>query len=289
MPIDTYQEATNAILNALEKGTVPWRHPLLGGGQDTMPKNLNTGKTYRGINLFLLALAGWSSGYESPWWLTYKQARDRGGHIRKGEKSTTVIFWKELTVTDEETGKPKKIPVLRHYNAFNACQTEDVAYPAIEQPEVAFEPLEQAEQLVTGYSGAPAITHGGSRACYSPLTDQVHIPAPERFVDRESYYTTLFHELAHSTGHSSRLDRGLDTKLAPFGTPTYAKEELVAEFAAAGLSAATGIAPAVVDNSAAYIAGWLKALKSDKKLVVHAAGAGQKAVDWIAGQRQSSR
>lgn len=285
MPIDTYQEATNAILSALEKGTMPWRHPLLGGGQEYLPKNLNTGKTYRGINLFLLALAGCFAGYDSPWWLTYKQAQERGGHIRKGEKATTVIFWKELTITDEYTGKPKKVPVLRHYKAFNACQTEGVAYPQIEQPEVPFEPLEQAEQLVANYSGAPAITHGGSQACYVPKTDQVQIPTPGRFVDREAYYATLYHELGHSTGHSSRLDRGIDTKLAPFGTPTYAKEELVAEFAAAGLSAATGIAPAVVDNSAAYIAGWLKALKSDKKLVVHAAGAGQKAVDWIVGQR----
>lgn len=111
------------------------------------------------------------------------------------------------------------------------------------------------------------------------------MPRPERFVDRETYYSVLFHELAHSTGHSSRLDRKAGGKPAPFGSPNYAKEELVAEFAAAGLSALVGIAPATVENSAAYIAGWLKALNSDKKLAVHAAGAGQKAVDWIVGQR----
>lgn len=150
---------------------------------------------------------------------------------------------------------------------------------------VPFEPLLAAEAVVAGYSEGPTVIHGPRQACYLPLADEVRIPKPERFVDGNAYYATLFHELAHSTGHSFRLDRGLDTNLAPFGSPVYAKEEPVAEFAAAGMSVITGVAPAVIENAAAYISGWLKALRSDKRLTVQAAGAGHKAVDWIRGER----
>ncbi len=249
MTIDTYQQATDTILAALESGTVPWRHPILGGGEHTLPRNLNTGKVYRGVNLFLLGLAGWLAGYSSPWWLTYKQAQQRGGHVRPKEKSTAVVFWKELTVTDPDTNEPKKVPVLRQYRVFNAEQTEGVAYPQVQRASVVFTPLEAAERLVDGYVGGPAVVHGKSRACYVPAFDEVELPDRDRFVDREAYYATLFHELAHSTGHTSRLDRGLDDPIAPFGSPDYAKEELVAEFAAAGLCALTGIAPAVMTTT----------------------------------------
>lgn len=287
MTFDTYQYATDTIMAALKRGTVPWRHPLLGGGESTLPRNLNTGKTYRGINLFLLALAGWDAGYGSPWWLTFKQARERGGHVRKGEKSTPVIFWKERFVEDDETGKPKKIPVIRHYRVFCVEQCEDLDYPRPELLERDFEPLDAAEQIVAGYADGPTIeTTAASVASYSAIADQVQIPKPERFVDRHAYYATLFHELGHSTGHKSRLDREFASMTTGFGSPKYAKEELIAEFAAAGLCAQTGIPPSEIENSAAYIANWLKVLKSDKKLVVHAAGAGQRAVDWILGQRQ---
>ncbi|MEM8782079.1 MAG: zincin-like metallopeptidase domain-containing protein [Planctomycetota bacterium] len=160
-----------------------------------------------------------------------------------------------------------------------------MAYPEIKLPTRPFTPCEAAERLVAGYTDGPRIVHTESQARYRPEDDEIRIARPERFLSAEEYYATLFHELGHSTGHSSRLYRGLDTKPAAFGSPTYAKEELVAEFAAAGLCGLTGIAPTTIDNAAAYIQGWLKALKSDKRLAVHAAGAGQKAVDWIAGER----
>ncbi|MEM9419141.1 MAG: zincin-like metallopeptidase domain-containing protein [Planctomycetota bacterium] len=285
MTFDSYQYATDTIIAALECGTVPWRHPLLGGGQDQLPKNLNTGKTYRGINLFLLALAGWDAGYANPWWLTFKQARDRGGHVRKGEKSTSVIFWKEMLVEDEKTGKPKKVPVIKNYRVFSVEQCDNIDYPKPGTLERDFEPLEAAEQIVAGYEGAPFIeTTCASVATYTPTTDLVQMPKPERFVDQNAYYATLFHELGHSTGHRSRLDR--EQAGVSFGSAKYAKEELIAEFAAAGLCAMSGIPPSEIENSAAYIANWLNVLRSDKRLVVHAAGAGQKAMDWIVGQRQ---
>jgi antirestriction protein ArdC len=146
-----------------------------------------------------------------------------------------------------------------------------------------FEPIRVADAIVECYERGPRIEHAGGRAYYKPSEDLVRIPEPDRFVDRESYYATLFHELAHSTGHASRLDRGLGTSIAPFGSPDYSMEELVAEMGAAFLAAAAGISPPTIEQSAAYIESWGKQLKADKKLVVQAAGAGQKAADWILG------
>ncbi|MEO0514753.1 MAG: zincin-like metallopeptidase domain-containing protein [Planctomycetota bacterium] len=286
---DLYQSVTNQIIAALEAGTVPWRHPILGSGEDAFPRNLNTGKPYSGVNVFTLALTAWSKGYGSPWWLTFRQALERGGHVRKGEKSSLVVFWKQLKVKDKDTGEPKIVPMLKSYRVFNAEQCEGVAFPTAESPETAeqtFSPDERAEAIVTGFSGGPTIEHHGQRAFYRPSEDLVRLPGGERFVSAEDYYATLFHELVHATGHSSRLDRGLDQKLTPFGSPDYSKEELIAEMGAACLCAVAGIVPVTVDQHAAYIAGWLKKLRSDKRLVVSAAGAGQKAADWIRGKRR---
>ncbi|MEM7625888.1 MAG: zincin-like metallopeptidase domain-containing protein [Planctomycetota bacterium] len=286
---DLYQSITNQIIAALEAGTVPWRHPILGSGEDAFPRNLNTGKPYSGVNVFTLALTAWTQGYGSPWWLTYRQAAERGGHVRKGEKSSLAVFWKQLKVTDQVTGEPKNVPMLRSYRVFNAEQCEGVAYPAPEPPEnmgVEVQSDERAEVLVTGFTDGPTIEHKGSRAFYHPSDDLVRLPVAKRFVSAADYYATLFHELVHATGHSSRLDRGLDQKLTPFGSPDYSKEELIAEMGAACLCAVAGIAPVTVDQHAAYIAGWLKKLRNDKRLVVSAAGAGQKAADWIRGQQR---
>ena len=148
---------------------------------------------------------------------------------------------------------------------------------------VPFEPLEEASNIAGGYADSPRIEHRGARAFYRPREDLVRMPEPDRFLDRESYYATLFHELAHSTGHSSRLDRGLDESPPEFGSPDYSKEELIAEMGSAFLAAAAGIGPTTIEQSAAYIDGWRKKLSGDPKLIVHAAGAGQKAADWIMG------
>lgn len=283
---DLYQEVTDRIIEMLEQGVAPWRSPIMGTGTAGHPRNLATGKPYRGVNVFLLAFTAWSEGYGSSHWLTFNQARDRGGMVRKGEKSSMVVFWKQYETEDRETGEAKTVPVLRYYRVFNAEQCEGVETPDAStiQP-VDFAPLEACERVVAGYPDGPTIEHGGTRAYYRPGTDTVRLPEPERFTAGEAYYATLFHELVHSTGHSRRLDRGLDTELAPFGSPSYGREELIAETAACFLSAEAGIAPATLPNAAAYLQGWLKCLKQDKKLVIQAAGAGQKAADWILDHR----
>jgi antirestriction protein ArdC len=287
--IDIYQAVTDRILETLDKGTVPWRHPIKrSGDNDGLPRSMSSKKPYRGVNIFLLAMTAWAKGYESAYWLTYKQAKQRGGQVRKGEKASLVVFWKRYATKDKETGDKKIVPVIRHYNVFNAEQVEGIEAPDAVQPDPdaePFVPIDEAERIVAGYAGGggPTVEHGGGQAYYRPKEDLVRIAEPERFVDRESYYATLFHELAHSTGHSKRLDRGLDKQLAPFGSADYSKEELTAEMGAAFLAAAAGISPPTIDQSAAYIDGWRKKLKGDKKLIVQAAGAGQRAADHVLG------
>ncbi len=300
---DLYQTTTDRILGMLDTGTVPWRHPIRGpssGGG--VPCNLVSGKAYRGINVFLLAVTGWALGYASPHWLTYRQALKLGGHVRKGEKSTPIIFWKQHTIEDRETGKNKPVPVLRHYHVFNIEQCANLTAPApgsdgddAEANTLPGEPLEEAERIVAGYERPPVIERGGGSAYYRADTDTVRIPPSARFVDREAYYATLFHELAHSTGHPRRLNReafrvvpgrepGSVKPTAPFGSAEYSKEELVAEMGAAFLAAAAGISPPTIEQSAAYIDGWRRQIKADKKLVIQAAGQGQRAADLILGQ-----
>lgn len=287
MQFDIYQSVTDQIIAMLEKGVVPWRSPILGRQSAGMPKNLESGKDYRGVNVFLLAFTAWANGYESSYWLTFNQAKQKKGSVKKGEKSSFVIFWKQYETTDKETGEPTKVPVLRYYRVFNVAQCEGIAMPdAATYTPTDFHPIEAAETIVKAYADAPVIEHGGTRAFYRPSTDVVRLPEPSRFASCEEYYSTLFHELAHSTGHSKRLDRKLDTEPQPFGSPDYGKEELVAEMSAAFLSAHAGIKPATIENQAAYLQGWLKQLRGDKKLVITAAGAAQRASDWIRGERK---
>ena len=295
MAIDIYQAVTDRILELLDRGTVPWRQPIRSAGSEgSLPTNLVSKNAYRGINVFLLAMTAWAEGFSSPYWLTFRQAREISGHVRKGEKGTLVVFFKQHATHDRKTDEPITVPVLRHYTVFNAEQCEGIETPTSDvggsrKEEVEpFEPIGACAAIVDGYEDRPVIEHRGNRACYRPRTDTVDIAGPEKFESAESYYATLFHELVHSTGHSKRLDRGLDRELKPFGSPDYSKEELVAEMGAAFLAAATGISVQTVEQSAAYIDGWRKKLGTDKKLVVSAAGAAQKSTDWILGQRAQS-
>lgn len=283
---DIYQEITDRIIELLDKGTVPWKQPIRRGLGDGWPKNLASNKPYRGLNVFLLATSAMAGGYSSDYWVTFKQARDKGGNVKKGEKSSLVIFWKQANVEDRETGKDKLVPILRHYNVFNADQCEGIEPPDSDHdlpPPEPVETIDAAEALVKGFKGRPVIEHGRGVPRYMPSADKIIIPEPDQFDQSESYYSTLFHELTHATGHSSRLDRQLDTRIAPFGSPDYSKEELVAEMGAAFLNAHAGITPQTIEQSAAYINGWRKKIKGDKKLVVQAGGKAQRAVDHIRG------
>jgi antirestriction protein ArdC len=284
---DVYQTVTDQIVAMLEAGVVPWRSPILGRTSAGHPRNLESGKQYRGVNVFLLAFTAFAKGYGSSYWLTFNQAKKRGGMVRKGESSSMVVFWRQYETTDKETGLPTTVPILRYYNVFNAEQVDGIEVPdAVKFEPIDFKPIEAAEQIASNFAGGPAVEHdGGQQAFYRPASDTVHLPQRPRFASVEEYYSTLFHELSHSTGHSSRLDRKLDTNPRPFGSPDYGKEELVAEMSAAFLCSRAGIQPAVIQNQAAYLAGWLKQLKSDKKLVISAAGQAQKSADWIRGER----
>lgn len=277
---DVYERITNRVIEQLEAGVVPWHKPW--NGQTSAPRNLISDKAYRGINLFLLAC----SDYASPYWLTFKQAQQIGGSVRKGETSTPIIFWQWLERENAETGKTEKIPLLRHYNVFNAeqCDLPDEKRPALPvETTHEFSPIAICETVVAGMPQRPELRHEGTQPSYQPATDRVRMPRPELFEGAEEYYGTLFHELTHSTGHPQRLNREGINQVAAFGSATYSKEELVAEMGAAFLCGHCGIDVATLDNSTAYIASWLRVLKSDKRLVIHAAAAAQKAADFILG------
>jgi antirestriction protein ArdC len=283
---DLYAEITKQITEMLEKGVVPWRSPIMGRGTAGHPSNLDSGKHYRGVNVFLLAFAAYAKGYESSYWATYKQIQEKGGQVRKGEKSAMVVFWKKYETKDRQTQEPITVPILRYFNVFNAMQADGIEIPdKVAFTPIDFQPVEAAEAIAKGYVGAPAIEHGGTRAYYKPATDTVHMPEQTRFTSAEEYYSTAFHELGHSTGHVTRLARGLDTDPKPFGSTDYGKEELIAEMAAAFLCGHAGIHPPLIENQAAYIQGWIKTIKGDTKLIIAAASAGQKAADWILGER----
>ncbi len=278
---DTYQVITDRILEKLEEGTIPWHKPWSGGGA---PVNLVSKKEYRGINVFMLGC----NGHESPYWLTYRQAKAKGGHVKKGERGTPVVFWKAFDGKEADAeGNAKKYFVLRHYTVFNVTQCEGVDYPKPENEdeERTFDPIENCTTVVDEMPKSPPITHGEPRAYYRPGTDTVNMPKPETFDGSEEYYSTLFHELAHSTGHESRTGRhgqgGCDHS---FGSQSYSREELVAEFSAAFLCGHCSIENSTIDNSASYIDGWSRKLRNKPKMLIQAAAQAQKAVDFVLGK-----
>ena len=279
-----YEIITERLLEKLEAGTVPWHKPWNATGG--APRNLISGREYRGVNVFLLGC----QAFTSPFWLTFNQARSLGGSVRKGERSTPCVLWKWIARKNEntETGEieTKQIPLIRYYSVFNAEQCDNISHARLEakqdEPE-PFNPIESAEAIVSGYPKPPSLTHDGrGSAYYRPATDSIHTPTPETFDSEEHYYSTLFHEMAHSTGHESRLARPGITNPIRHASHEYSQEELVAEMGAAFLLAEAGIdAEGLVDNSASYIQSWLRALRSDAKLVIFAGAQAQKAVDHI--------
>lgn len=285
MSIKVYEVINNRITELLQQGTVPWRKSWHAASN--YPKNLLSKKEYQGINHFLLS----AMPYSSPYWLTFKQVQDKGGHVIKGSRSTPVIFWKFLDrkdadVSEGQEGRTGKIPLLRYYSVFNLDQVEGISAPPAPEAAInSFTPIEIAEQIISGMPLRPDIRHGGNEACYSPMLDYVKLPEPSAFQTPEEYYSTAFHELTHSTGHASRVGRKGVLEPSYFGSHHYSKEELVAEMGAAFLCGLTGIDHKTIENSAAYIQGWLKVLKNDKTLLVHAAAQAQKASDFIANRK----
>ena len=281
---DAYDLVTARIVEALEAGIVPWHRPWKAGPNGFGPTSLATGKPYQGVNVFTLMATSMLRGYESNYWTTFKQAKDRGGSVRKGEKSTPVVFWKFIEKKNAETGKDEKIPFLRYFHVFNLDQCDGLEEPTVEtefEPE-DFDPIETAEAIANGMPHRPTVNHGGDAAYYSPALDYVQMPLTVQFESPTHYYGTLFHELVHATGHESRLNRKGASSPSRFGSEDYSKEELVAEMGAAFLCGAAGI-DVNVQHHAGYIASWLKALNDDRKMIVSAAGAAQKAANYIRG------
>jgi antirestriction protein ArdC len=271
MNIQSYERITERIVSLLEQGTVPWHKPWTV--KTGLPRNLISKKPYRGINVFLLM----AMSYESPHWLTFRQAIQLGGNVKKGEKSCPVVFWKRMKNEDEESDEPKKAPLLRLYHVFNTAQCEGLKDAPGEIQMLVTKPAE----IVAGMPQPPVVKHGMAQAFYSPHEDCVGMPERERFDGEAGYFATLFHELVHATGHEKRLKRASIAERNGFGSDPYCKEELIAELGSAFLCGYAGIVDRTIDNSAAYLEGWLKRFQNDRTLIVSAAAQAQKAADFI--------
>lgn len=303
--IDVYQLVTDQVIKALEAGTVPWHKPW--SSVTGLPLSVSSRKPYRGVNVFLLGLEALANGYASPWWATFNKIAEadgvdvkdsaavRGWAGLRGQRSTLVVFWKRIFIngTNPDTGKPERrmVPFLRYFRVFNADQvtwTNGVVPKAFQYTAVKRTPVDRidaAEKIIANYPNPPQYRTGNA-AYYQAEPDLLTMPPMDSFDSAETYYSTKFHELTHSTGHDSRLARdGIKAgTFGGFGSAPYSKEELVAEMGAAMLSAVAGLENvATLPNSAAYVASWLSNLRGDAKLVVQAAAQAQRAVDHVQG------
>ncbi len=266
-----YDVVTKRIMEQLKRGVIPWHKPWF-----SYPAvNWVSQRAYRGVNALLLA-----SGEYATW----NQIQQAGGHVKKGQRSTPVVFWKELESKDEETGETKNVSFLRYYNVWEINQQcaglDSRRKGNTKRPNELIE-VETAENLVENYPNPPNIIPGTSHAYYRPGNDEVGIPDKAAFDRIEDYYSILYHELVHSTGHVNRLARREVVDRVRFGSDRYSQEELVAEIGAAMLCDIAGIADITIENQTAYVAGWLRRLGDNNKWIVQASSKAQKAVEYI--------
>lgn len=279
---NVYEIVTARIIAELEKGNIPWEKPWTGVRSGAF--NRISKKPYSLLNQMLLQHSGE--------YATFKQWSELGGHVKKGEKSEIIVFWKifEAEETNPETGEKetKKIPLLRYYNVFHISQVEGVEPLAPEQLNDEIEPIEEADKIITDYINREHLNFTeckSNQAYYRPSDDSVVVPLKEQYKNINEYYSTTFHELTHSTGHKNRLNRLQTGAVAAFGSETYSKEELVAEIGSASLMNIVGIeTPKTFKNSAAYIQSWLHVLRNDNKFIVSASSKAEKAVNYIIGE-----
>lgn len=276
-PIDVYQLVTDQIISLLEQGIVPWQKPWADAG---IPMNLLSKRQYRGINLWLLL----SLNYEQNFFLTWDQIKSVGGSVNKDEKGHIVVFWKPVQKKAQETDeKEKSVPMLRYYKVFNIAQCRDIPEHLIPKVDSAtkLDPILECEAILNAMPDIPLISFQGKQAYYNIEKDEIVLPKMKSFRTSESYYSTLYHELVHSTGAEKRLGRKTLTDMVPFGTESYAMEELIAEMGSAYLCRFSGILPAEIKNTVAYLDNWLGVFKKDKRFIISASGQAQKAVDFI--------
>lgn len=271
---DMYAIINNMILDKLQQGMPPWKQTWNSFGP---ARNYLSGKPYRGINALILG----NSGFEYPLFMTFLQAKELGGCIKKGSESIPVIYYKKLQIEKDED--VKSIPFLRYYNVFNIDCVEGIRFKL--PTRYQNDPIDRCESIVAGMINKPAIEHGGDEPHYNAMEDKVKIPARGNFTNSEEYYATLFHELSHSSGHRSRLNRESLIKPSLYGSREYCREELIAEIATCFLCGEAGIGNNVIDNSASYIKFWqdrlVHILKDDNKAFVRASAQAQKATDYI--------
>jgi antirestriction protein ArdC len=290
---DAYQRVTDEVIKLLEKGEIVWQR---GWNQTGLPKNVTTGNPYKGWNAFWLNFATVINNYKTPYFLTFKQAEQAGGRIKAGAKGHLITYCdrvkskKNKVRKDPETGQESSEQttyyMMKTHWVFNLDQTDGITCPEVEKLyRTDAEKIEACEKIIDEMPQRPEIKHGGDFAYYVPSDDYVQLPPFEQFKTNEGYYSVAFHELAHATGHQSRLNRGELVMSTRFGSPVYSKEELTAEFTAAFLCGFCGIQLAVIENSAAYIKGWLSKLKDDKTFLLKAASQAQRAADFILNNR----
>lgn len=281
MSINVYELVTNRIIEQLENNIIPWEKPWSGTIDGAF--NRISKKPYSILNQMLLKYDG---EYAS-----FKQWKDLGGHIRKGEKSEIIVFWKMYPIKekqDDGTEIIKTIPLLKYINVFHISQVDGVE-PLKQKVTHDIEPIDKAEKILNDYWNRENITIEhvkGDKAFYSPMFDKIQLPLFEQFKQSEEYYSTAFHESVHSTMKTSRCNRQEDRKgkVVSFGSEEYSKEELVAEVGSAQLMNIVGIETTKsFRNSTAYIQSWLKVLRNDNKFIVSASSKAEKAVNYILG------
>lgn len=275
----SYEVITEQLLTAMEKGIIPWRKTWAGN----QPCNAFNKNEYRGINTLVLGLAPFSDHR----WATWNQITERGGNVKQGEEKnyTRIVLW-NFSKKEDKNGNVKTIPFLKYFRVYNVEQTENLELPAISETETR-DTIAEAEVIVNGYSSCPDI-QGSQNAWYSPSKDIIGMPDITMFESSDAYYATLFHEMAHSTGHASRLNRKEVVESTYFGSNDYSKEELVAEFSAYFLCNTCGIANERLEqNTTAYLQSWAKVLKADPKIAVQCASVAQKVSDYILGITKS--
>jgi antirestriction protein ArdC len=279
-----YDEVTARIIAELEEGRIPWVQPWgkVSAASPGLPRNATTGRNYSGVNILILWGALFQHGYPSQGWLTFKQARDAGGCVRKGEHGVTVVYADRFTPEAErerarESGEQARaVPFLKRFTVFNLAQCEGLR-PGLapdHEPLPEREIVMQAEEVIAA-SGVD-FRIGGDKAYYVPSADFVQVPPQPAFFDQVNFYRTALHELTHAVGHKSRLDRN---QTGSFGSKDYAREELIAEMGSAFLCASLGIVPTV--RHADYIGSWLDILREDNCAIFRAASAATKAADWL--------
>lgn len=279
---EVLERITKGIIAALEQEQIPWERPWA-----TSPnRNLVTGHVYTGINRLLTACEAMRKGYSSPYWLTYRQAKAKGGHVKRGEHGIPIVYWsiKEKTIKSEEgEEKVETYPVLRIYTVFNVEQCEGIEAPTADRMEHV-----KPHSIANAYLATSGVTlqHAGDRAYYRPDTDTINMPPSTAFSSPEHYHATLFHEIVHSTGHESRLNRDIRNV---FGDHKYSAEELIAEIGSAYLCALAGISTADTErNTTAYCQHWARAIKADPNIILQAAQKAEKAIKYITDNQLSA-